>query len=320
MPGYRSFREHEEASRRDLGNTRTGPWSENGIYDLVRKARLLVQRAFRTALIPRYHALLPRRGKILVMGAGMGEERELMRGVADDSRVVYSDLSRAALDKVPGNSRKVVASSCTLDPFEDGEFSAVVSMDHMDIFPPEYMETVLRSAHRVLKPNGLFLSAHSSIPAVNMWSLDPVRMVQITRPGNTARTAADEQELSAVKERYRNSIKYHMIGGRPPLFVDMKHEMVAGTHFGEWEPRHEDRALSHGHMVPKGDIPMYTNFFGSVGASGLTESMNPLRQVKHSLGPEGAHIVIPDPAELRRKFKKPVGELFMHDSIHGRKV
>jgi hypothetical protein len=166
------------------------------------------------------------------------------------------------------------------------------------------------------------LSAHTSIPSLDIWGANPSRSIDVI--GRVIdRTAADETELNDIRTRYRYALKGGMgkpIGGRPPLFRDVTHEMVAGTHFGGWEPRHALFDVGHQHRVPRGDIPTYLHVFGNIGMGGLNEGMGELRSMKSNLGREGKYLVMPDIEDLRRRYQRPVGEIFVHDMIYGHKA
>ena len=304
------------AKKRLLDGEADSMWSAGGFYTKVAESRKPVWEALKAALAPRFRQLIPKEGLVLVAGAGKGDDGRILREVVSEDRLVSADLSLAAIAKNPRET-KFVADSRGL-PFKDGTFAAVVLMDHLDVFSIYQLPAVIKESHRLLADDSLLLSAHTSIPAVNFWGLDPARTLAVL-DGRIPRTQADEGELSEIRSRYRTTLRTLLSrtsGVSPPLFGRVWQEFVGATHCGEWDARrHKAFDKRYAGMVPAGDLPTYTHFFGSTGMAGVAQSI-PNMELMNERVPE-LSVEIPDPKAMKRDFEKPVCELFVHDMTYG---
>ncbi len=303
-------KDHESAARRMLPRA----WAHDGEYDIVERSRLPVLGAMRRALQPLYEWKIPKEGQVLVMGAGRGFERRLLPASIPDSRIVWTDIHRDALRHYNNRdaegrerARRVVGSSYSL-PFRDGSFSSVVSLDHMDVFPPHLLPQVVGEARRVLAPGGAMIAAQSSVPTLH-WSENERLMNRAMETGGRLGPFERQlfvRELQETHRRYREALIRAM--GRSG-FGNVRYRPTVASYFGPRETRHREADYPGQH---ESGIPTYVFDMG-------TKTLADWRSVGHEQILKAfprARIVLPTPERLRG-IEDPVGEMYSNYAITG---
>jgi ubiquinone/menaquinone biosynthesis C-methylase UbiE len=101
---------------------------------------------------------------VLEVGPGPGLTTDLLRTMVPRLTTLEIDpkLARALHSRVDGGNVRTVEGDATDMPFEDAEFSGVVSFTMLHHVPsPELQDQVLREVFRVLKPAGFFVGSDS---------------------------------------------------------------------------------------------------------------------------------------------------------------
>lgn len=103
---------------------------------------------------------------VLEIGPGPGLVTELLQGRAAKLTAIEIDerLARALAARMEGTAVTVVHGDGTRMPFEDGRFSAAVSMTMLHHVPsPALQDQLLAEAFRVLRPGGIFVGSDSTV-------------------------------------------------------------------------------------------------------------------------------------------------------------
>jgi len=324
-------RNHEKAMREALSDA----WKDGGTYDAVERARLPVLGAMKRAFEPFYEKRIPKKGKILVLGAGRGFERRLLPESIPDSRIVYLDLDANLLKKIPSlgdakgrlrtheeiesdrqEVRKIPGSSYSL-PFGDNRFAAVVSLDHFDVFPPEILPRVIAEANRVLKPGGWLIAGQSSLPTIDRWFDIPTELVERYREeGRIEVRAKDAKKIIKLPhERYINAVLGAM---REQGMHNVEHKPAIATHYCRRESRHMIDNPHYPGNVNDGEIPTYIHDMGTIVLGSLHRVG--FAELRRRLPTSTSRLIEKSPKEVREEFgKDAVAELFSGYVLVGRK-
>jgi SAM-dependent methyltransferase len=101
---------------------------------------------------------------VLEVGPGPGRVTEVLcrRGVPLTSLEIDPRLASSLRERMPADRVRVVEGDATDMPFEDGRFSAAISMTMLHHVPsPTLQDRLLHEVHRVLRPGGTFLGSDS---------------------------------------------------------------------------------------------------------------------------------------------------------------
>lgn len=268
-----------------------------GMYLTVERNRQPLLRAMLGAFFPVYKTHLPEKGKILVQGAGRGFERLIIPQSIRSSRLVFNDLSEdaiKALKHLQPNAEAHIGSSFNL-PYRSNTFTAVTSLDHLDVFHENHLPTVVAENLRVLKPGGVMLVNQSSVPSLH-WSEEEKKIVaQLAHE-----EPITEKQAKETHEAYSTALMKAMREGG---FEDVRKESVHYACVGPVESRHQPAMLK---VIPPGHVPALIGINGKLDRSLLDDGA--LRSLN-----------VPSSRQLRATYGNPVMEVFGSYSIHGRK-
>jgi len=122
------------------------------------------QRTLETRLLPWVLGSRDLGDDVLEIGPGPGRVTELLcrRGVPLTSLEIDPALARSLRARMPEDRVRVLQGDATDMPFEDGRFSAALSLTMLHHVPsPALQDRLLREVHRVLRPGGTFLGSDS---------------------------------------------------------------------------------------------------------------------------------------------------------------
>lgn len=122
------------------------------------------RRTLETRLLPWVLAGCDLGDDVLEVGPGPGLVTDALRrrGLALTCLEIDPGLARTLRARMPREQVRVVEGDATEMPFEDGRFSAALSMTMLHHVPsPELQDRLLREVRRVLRPGGTFVGSDS---------------------------------------------------------------------------------------------------------------------------------------------------------------
>lgn len=122
------------------------------------------RRTVETRLLPWVLGDRPLGDDVLEVGPGPGLVTDALRrrGVRLTSLEIDPALAASLRARMPAPQVTVERGDATCMPFEDGRFSAALSLTMLHHVPsPELQDRLLREVYRVLRPGGLFLGSDS---------------------------------------------------------------------------------------------------------------------------------------------------------------
>ncbi len=102
--------------------------------------------------------------KVLELGPGPGLTTDVLRRSVKSLTAIEVDpgLAASLSSRLRGHNVRVVAGDATAMPFQDSQFSAVVSFNMLHHVPsPELQDRLFREVWRVLEPGGVFAGSDS---------------------------------------------------------------------------------------------------------------------------------------------------------------
>ena len=137
----------------------------NGIHRwLCRSARW--QQAVEQTLLPWALAGVGLGNDLLEIGPGPGLTTDLLKQRVQRMTALEIDprLANALKQRLQGTNVHVMEGDATKMPFDDHSFSAVISLTMLHHVPsPALQDKLLKEAHRVLRPNGIFVGIDSRL-------------------------------------------------------------------------------------------------------------------------------------------------------------
>lgn len=103
---------------------------------------------------------------LLEIGPGPGLTTDLLRQRVQRMTALEIDprLADALKHRMEGTNVRVTEGDATKMPFDEGSFSAVISLTMLHHVPsPAVQDTLLREACRVLRPDGIFVGIDSTL-------------------------------------------------------------------------------------------------------------------------------------------------------------
>jgi ubiquinone/menaquinone biosynthesis C-methylase UbiE len=290
--------EEHERIMREVTNI---AWVPGSTYDTVESSRLPVINAMKKAYRRKLEPRMPSEGKVLVIGAGRGFDREIIPSNIPDSRIVYTDLNLGALKKLKERRSSPAAQASSFNlPFKDGEFAAVFSSDHLDVFPKNLLPEVVAEARRVIRPGGALIACQSSVPTITHWSPNPDAL------WSAYETHKYPQDFTRnIQETHRRYRQAAMNAMKSAGFHGVDYIPAVDVHLSEEEPRHKIPTFKR----PRD--PTIAHDMGTLGMASLDAV--PFKTLQREFG---AHIKKPTMSELSR-MKSPVTEIFSGYLLYG---
>lgn len=146
---------------------------------------------------------------LLEIGPGPGLTTDLLKQRVKHMTALEIDtrLANALKQRMQGTNVRIMEGDATHMPFDDQSFSAVISLTMLHHVPsPALQDRLLAEAHRVLRPNGIFVGIDSrlSFPFRLIHIGDTMVVVDPDKFGNRLQTAGfSDYTIDKLPNRFR---------------------------------------------------------------------------------------------------------------------